>query len=320
MARHVAYEKRLKSHRIFFETLRRMARMLEKYRKLLNLSKNIKFSKIDHDNAMVATVYKVESSGKPRFILKICDRPHDYTNEVYFLSHFEKQIQVPAIIKILPPSQENHGAILMEYLSGCLLRPSLITREIAFQLGKSLAIIHSNKTDGFGYLKRDAELVSEPTSHFKEKFLEGIDECKNHLPADLIVKLRHYFDKTQHLIAKADGPCLIHRDFRPGNIILTNHRLCGVIDWSSARASFAEDDFCPIEHGEWGDFNHYKENFLEGYSRIRKIPEYHQLMPLLRLNRAIAVIGFTVKRNTWNTTNFRPYQFNRQFLGSVDIF
>ena len=37
-------------------------------------------------------------------------------------------------------------------------------------------------------------------------------------------------------------------------------------------------------------------------------------MPLLRLNRAIAVIGFTVKRNTWNTTDSRLYQFNRKFV------
>lgn len=37
-------------------------------------------------------------------------------------------------------------------------------------------------------------------------------------------------------------------------------------------------------------------------------------MPLLRLNRAIAVIGFTVKRNTWNATNSRSYQFNRKFV------
>ncbi len=151
-----------------------MTVMLEKYKALLNLDKELQFSKIDHDDAMVADVYKVENLGKPCFILKICNRPNDFTSEVYFLNHFEKQIQVPAIIKTLPPSQENHGAILMEYLSGCLLKPSLITREIAFQLGKSLAIIHSNKTDGFGYLNRDAELVSEPTSHFKDKFLEGI--------------------------------------------------------------------------------------------------------------------------------------------------
>lgn len=291
-----------------------MTIMLEQYKVLLNLEKEVSFSKIEHDDAMVADVYKVERFQKPCLILKICERFRDYTSEVYFLNHFKNQIQVPAIVKTLPPSQENHGAILMEYLSGELLNPSLITREIAFQLGKSLATIHSNKTDGFGYLNRKSQLALEPTSYFKEQFLESIDECRNHLPSSLIAKLCHYFDKTLHLIEKTDGPCIIHRDFRPGNILIENNHLSGIIDWSSARSSFAEDDFCSIFHGQWGDFNGYKEHFFEGYTSIRKVPEYHQLMPLLRLNRAIAFIGFTVKRHTWNTIDSKLYQFNRHFI------
>jgi aminoglycoside phosphotransferase (APT) family kinase protein len=202
----------------------------------------------------------------------------------------------------------------MEYLSGHLLKPSLITREIAFEIGKSLAIIHNNKTNGFGFLNKNLELISEPTSYFKDKFLESIDECKNHLPNVLITKCSNYFDKSLYLLEKVDGPCIIHRDFRPGNILVENNHLSGIIDWSSARAGFAEDDFCSIEHGEWEDFNNCKSNFLEGYSSIRNVPDYHKLIPLLRLSRAIAVIGFTVKRNTWNTTDSKLYQFNRNFL------
>lgn len=286
----------------------------EKYRKLLNLDKDIKFIRINHDDAIVAEVYKIEKPGNTFFILKICERPNDYTSEVYFLNNLKKQIQVPYIIKSLPPSQDHQGAILMEYLSGHLLKPALLTRDLAFDLGRSLATIHSNKTDGFGYLNKQTELVPTPVLHFKEKFLEGIDECKNHLPYELVEKCCSYFYKSLHFLEKVDGPCFIHRDFRPGNIIIENKRLCGIIDWSSARAGFAEDDFCSIEHGEWKDFNHCKSFFLEGYSSIRNIPNYHQVMPLLRLSRAIAVIGFTIKRNTWNTTNRKLYQLNRQFV------
>jgi len=288
--------------------------VLDDYKVLFNIDKKLKLSKIDHDNAIVADVYRVYDSGNPCFILKICSRPNDYKSEIYFLNHFKKQIKVPLIIKAIPPSRNNYGAILIEYLSGCLLNPELITKEIAFELGSSLATIHSNKTDGFGYLNRDKELASEPTFHFKEKFQEGIEECRDHLPADLITKSCNYFEKEISLIENVDGPCIIHRDFRPGNIIVNNNAVSGIIDWSSARSSFAEDDFCSIENNEWANFNNYKEDFFEGYSSIRKIPEYHQLMPLLRFNRAIASIGFTVKRNTWNTTDSRFYQSNRAFI------
>jgi hypothetical protein len=39
----------------------------------------------------------------------------------------------------------------------------------------------------------------------------------------------------------------------------------------------------------------------------------------LRLNRAIAVIGFTVKRNTWNNIHVRPYKFNRKYIDMFDF-
>ena len=84
-------------------------------------------------------------------------------------------------------------------------------------------------------------------------------------------------------------------------------------------SSFTEDDFYPIEHGEWGDFNGHKNVFLTGYSSVRKIPNYSTIMPLLRLNRAIAVIGFTVKRCTWDRVHARPYKFNRQYIDMLDF-
>jgi hypothetical protein len=91
-------------------------------------------------------------------------------------------------------------------------------------------------------------------------------------------------------------------------------RLIGIIDWSLGRASFAEEDFCPMEHGEWPVLPASKKSFLSGYASIRRIPDYHPKMPLLRLGRSVAIIGFSVKRGTWNRANARVYQSNRHFL------
>ena len=53
----------------------------------------------------------------------------------------------------------------------CLPRdlPSATTKEIAFEIVVSLATIHENKTNNFGYLNRNLELNSTPIQHFKEK-------------------------------------------------------------------------------------------------------------------------------------------------------
>ena len=91
------------------------------------------------------------------------------------------------------------------------------------------------------------------------------------------------------------GLALVHRDFRPGNLMIYDGKLEGIIDWSSGRAGFAEEDFCSLEHGEWTLDPDQKASFLAGYATIRPVPNYATIMPLLRLSKAIASIGFTVR-------------------------
>lgn len=137
------------------------------------------------------------------------------------------------------------------------------------------------------------------------------------MPQQLIEQCCLYYDRNLNLLTSVDGPCIIHRDFRAGNVIVDNGKLRGIIDWSSGRASFAEDDFCPMEHGEWTSDVQRKKSFLSGYANIRPVPDYRAIMPFLRLNRAIATVGFTVKSGTWNNRNSRAYRFHRQFLETL---
>lgn len=290
-----------------------MNTLINWYHNRLNLD-NATFSRIEHEDAMVAIVYKITQSNGRELILKICERSDDYLREKYFLKFFFGKLPVPRIIQLVDPQAHIHGAILMEYLPGNLLKTVDFTDSLAYEMGSLLAHIHINRVSGYGDLVQPQSLTSDPNIHFTLKFEEGLEECSNHLPSKMIQKCRHYYNTHISLLKSVDGPCLIHRDFRPGNMIAYNGKIKGIIDWSSARASFAEDDFCPMEHGEWSFNSSIKKSFLSGYASIRPVPNYKAIMPFLRLNRAIATIGFTVKCNTWRTKNTQPYQFNRRFL------
>lgn len=285
------------------------------YQERLDL-KNTTFSRIDHDDAMVAIVYKITQHNGTQLILKICKSPNDYLREVYFLKFFTGKLPIPRIIQLVQPDLGIYGAILMEYLSGTLLQTTDFTAPLAYEVGSLLARIHLNRTVGYGDLIFPQDLNPDPRIHFTLKFEEGIEECSKHLPKTMLEQCRHYYDAHLNLLDLVDGPCMIHRDFRPGNMIVYGEKIHGIIDWCSGRASFAEEDFCPLEHGEWSSNSMSKKSFLSGYATIRPVPKYSAIMPLLRLNRAIATIGFTVKRGTWATNNHRPYQFNRYFLES----
>jgi Ser/Thr protein kinase RdoA (MazF antagonist) len=220
---------------------------------------------------------------------------------LYFLHHFADKLPVPHIIQVTPPENSISGAILMEYLPGNLVKLADFTDTLAYEMGSLLASIHQNRVGGYGDLTEPQNLNSDPRVYFTLKFEEGLAECNNHLPESLIEKCRLYYDKNINLLNSVDGPCMIHRDFRSGNVIILDGKIRGIIDWSSGRASFAEDDFCPMEHGEWPSDSTSKQSFLSGYASIRPVPDYSAIMPFLRLNRAIATVGFTVKRGTWES-------------------
>jgi aminoglycoside phosphotransferase (APT) family kinase protein len=290
-----------------------MNHLIAQYKQLLDLQDS-RFSLIEHEDAMVAVVYKVTTASGKEYVLKICSRQGDYLRESYFLKSFEDKIPVPRIIQLVEPEKDIHGAILMECLPGHLLNIADINEKLAYETGCILAKIHATKTQGHGDLTQPNQLSTDPRIPFTLKFEEGIDECKDHFPSALIDQCRIAFDRQINLLSEADGPCTVHRDFRPGNVMVFNNQIQGVIDWSSGRGGFAEEDFSPIEQGEWSQNHSHKKALLTGYASIRPIPHYLELMPLLRLSKAIGVIGFTVKCGTWNSAHSRLYQWNRRHL------
>lgn len=275
---------------------------------------NATFVRIDHDDAMVAIVYKVIRPDGTPLILKICTRTKDYLHELFFLKHFAGTLPVPSIVQVVEPEPDINGAILMECLPGTLLKITDINDALAYEIGSLLARIHLNRLSGYGDLTQLNNLNSNPRDYFTMKFEEGLAECSNHLPKTLIKQCRLYYETHVNLLDSVDGPCIVHRDFRPGNIIIHNGRIQGIIDWSAGRASFAQEDFCTLEHGEWLNDHSFKKSFLLGYASIRPVPDYNSIMPLLRLSKAIAIVGFMVKSGTWNKRNTHIYQYNRKFL------
>lgn len=274
-----------------------------------------KFVRINHNDAIIAQVYQVLLPRQPsRFILKVCPQVEDYFREVFFLKKLYGSLRVPQIISKYDPSDGHFGAVLMQELAGELLKRDDWSDDLAFEIGCALAHIHDHQAEMYGDLANQKALIKSPNQYFNEKFEEELKECRGHLPESLIEKCASYLSKFQTHLANVDGPCLVHRDFRPGNILVYTGKLQGIIDWSGARAGFAEQDFCSLEHFQWIPSMEYKKVFLKGYSSIRPVPNYERLMPLLQVGRALAVIGYTVKSDTWNNRNASLYAFNRDFL------
>jgi Ser/Thr protein kinase RdoA (MazF antagonist) len=118
-----------------------MASLISLYKELLNLSE-AQFTFIDHEDAMVATVFKVTLENGKHLILKICSRSGDYLREAYFLNHFADRLSVPHIIQLIPPETNLHGAVLMECLPGELLKIEDLNDKFAYEIGALFGRVH----------------------------------------------------------------------------------------------------------------------------------------------------------------------------------
>jgi len=263
---------------------------------------------------MVAVVYKILRPLKPPLILKLCPDEQDYRRELYFLRLLSCSLPVPAIVDAVEPTPETPGAILLECLQGRLVQPDDWSTHLSYEVGSVLARLHLNRTGAYGDPTKPQTLFSGASDYFEEKFNEELHECESHLSKPLINKCQRYLASHRYLLDRVDGPCSIHRDFRPGNMMVCDGKLQGIIDWAGARPGFAEHDFGSMEHGQWPNPPEYKKALLEGYASVRPVPDYEEIMPLLQIGRALAVIGFCVKSNTWEKENSKLYESNRHFL------
>lgn len=98
-----------------------MESLISLYKERLNLPK-AQFTFIDHEDAMVAAVFRISQLGSPDLILKVCTRKGDFLRESYFLSRFAGKIPVPKIIQLIGPKTGMDAAVLMECVPGDLLK------------------------------------------------------------------------------------------------------------------------------------------------------------------------------------------------------
>lgn len=274
-----------------------MENLIQHYRQRLNLP-SATFTQIIHEDALIALVFKVVDQNGRASILKIGRRVDDYKRDLFFLNLLSGSLPVPRILCAVEPDDEVQGAVLMECYPGRTLRTDELTDELAFKCGQLLAQVHQHSVSSYGDPKEADVSINDPRIFYDKKFIEALNECRHNLTHILIDKIEAYYLKHRDLLLKTDGPCVIHRDFRPGNIIVHDGEIQGIIDWTAARFGFAEDDFVTVQTGEWDVDGQGTQPFFDGYTSVRPLSfVWQDVMPLLLIGRSIMTLGFLFREN-----------------------
>ncbi len=272
---------------------------------------------IAHEDTLSSEVYRLVLQRGKRCILKLCHNTDRFRKERYYLTLVQGVIPVPKILDTLPPEPGFSGALLLEEVQGNVLKNESISEEEAYQMGEILAKLHAIPVDSYGDLSLPKEMRKKttPLLLMKNYFESSLSECKGFVDERLLNHCYEYVHSNLHLFLGATGPCLTHRDFRPGNALSLDGKVQAIIDFEIAGAAFAEEDFAQMQMLAWNTFPHSKKPFLQGYQEILPLPQsLNLLMPLLLVLKSLGAIGFTCDRKTHETRHAQVFLRNLAYI------
>lgn len=161
---------------------------------------------------------------------------------------------------------------------GIHIRRGALSDQHAEQMGVTLARIHV-ELSGIGGGKFSDRVEFDRTATIKQlnRYLKKFDVSES--PAEfewsesfIHDQIRWLENSSRAVTRYPTETQLIHGDYQDTNILFLNDNLSSVIDWDRCRRSIPEREIVRTMHHGLGMQESACRSFLDGYQRVRKIP------------------------------------------------
>lgn len=238
-------------------------------------------------------VYSVTLKGGEKAILKIPYSKTKLLREKKILDLLKNTLPVPKVLDFWEGNNEVTGAFLLSYIDGEPISGE-IDRELASQMGKLLASLHNVPMEAYEYSET---YKNDWWKSILETFENWQEHCKPVMDKDLYSQCIELFHKMYEKMPPADGPCVTHMDYRPGNILVKDSKIAGLIDFESSRGGSSSIDFTKSKLYVWDRYEGTKEAFIKGYQSVRSLPDLESTLPFYLLHNAFGGVSWCVRRN-----------------------
>jgi aminoglycoside phosphotransferase (APT) family kinase protein len=241
-------------------------------------------------------------------VLKIPFSASKVQREVYMLKRVREVVPVPVVLDHY--LEANGGALLLSLLPGQSITTA-VTTDLAWQMGELLARLHSQPMAVFG---DEFEAQPDPAPSWwemaDERFQHWVTTCATLLEPDLIRRVEQLYQQLWRQLPAPDGPCAVHYDYRPANVLAQDGVITGLIDFESARGGSAERDFSKIQSEVWDTNPATQEPFLAGYRRVRPLPDLEHTLTYHALHNAFGGVDWCLRRGAQRDDPFMQYNIN----------
>jgi len=232
-----------------------------------------------------------------RLVLKIPFVQRKLFRELYALQQLQGDLPVPQVIDCWIRDDGSPGALLLSLLPGNVITGT-VSVELASALGALLGRLHTYSLGGYGDVYDTAQGSSLGWwATLRRTFESWQPLCVDTMPRDLFQKALNGYARLYASLPEPDGPCWVHFDYRPGNVLVQGKRITGLIDFESARGGSGSLDFVKIQNEVWDVWPGTKAAFLQGYESVWPLPDLECTLPFYTLHNAFGGIAWCVKRS-----------------------
>ncbi|SOC42651.1 phosphotransferase family protein [Ureibacillus acetophenoni] len=250
-----------------------------------------------------STVYKCQLHKGENVFVKIPYTKLKYQRELESYEILKGNVAIPELLDYWNGDEECPGAFLLSELKGQPLTTNVSTT-VAYEVGILHASMHAVQLPATKKLTGIKNEFDNWSSFIGKQFYSFAEDVKDVLDPQLYKQSIEKFERMKEQLPPPDGPGFVHMDFRPANIIVTDDRVSGVIDFESVRFGSTELDYTKL----YRDFLSYDSTlykaYKEGYESIRPLIDLEVVLPFYRFYDAFCSIGWCKRRGIEKNAKF----------------
>ncbi len=245
-----------------------------------------------------STVYNVNLVTGETVFLKIPRSVQKFRLEKEMLERFKGHLPVPEIVAC-----HEDGVLVLEALEGAPAT-GVVSEKLAWEIGELLARLHAIPVDPEAYGGAVRDEFSRWSEFLPAQFYSFAEDAKKVLEPELFERSLRRFEDLKKELPPPDGPSFIHMDFRPGNILVRDDHVTGIIDFESVRIGSTELDFTKIERDVCQRFPGTRQAFEDGYRSVRTLIDLDRVLPFYRMTDAFNSIGWSQRMGLEKNRDF----------------
>lgn len=257
--------------------------------------------------------------GEESYILQINEKTgaHDMRNCLNCFRFFEdSNVPVPQTVTEEVREYDSSHYIIVEDLKTDSLNRG-ITPENTRAAGRYLAYIHSSEGfDRAGWWEwedRKPKVIGFPDDSLKGRIEDKLKDNLEYFREEdinwLVEVSERFLDDYLDLVPDDFEPVFVHHDCNPGNILLEDGEIIGILDFDYAHSSHGQRDLVKAANNFWIRGKVDREHIYEGYRKVRELDEsFNQNEPLYRLETLIDILKGFIQHDQMTVEEAQGYE------------